>query len=59
MLRFARTATIVIGLIPIPFAIFAPDILSMVFFAMALSITLAVIVVLMIYFRVLAVAEEQ
>ncbi|MFB6802580.1 sodium:solute symporter family protein [Peribacillus butanolivorans] len=49
-LRFARTATIVIGLIPIPFAIFAPEILSTVFFARALRTTLAVIVVLMFYF---------
>ncbi|MGF6947577.1 SSS family solute:Na+ symporter [Neobacillus sp. B4I6] len=49
-LRFARIATIVMGLIPIPFAIFAPEILSTVFFARALRTTLAVIVVLMFYF---------
>lgn len=38
------------GLIPIPFAIFAPEILNTIFFARALRTTLAVIVVLMFYF---------
>ncbi len=49
-LLFARIATIGMGLIPIPFAIFAPEILNTIFFARALRTTLAVIVVLMFYF---------
>jgi solute:Na+ symporter, SSS family len=49
-LRFSRMATIVIGLLPIPFAIFAPQILTTIFFARALRTTLAVIVILMFYF---------
>jgi SSS family solute:Na+ symporter len=49
-LRFSRIATVVMGLLPIPFAIFAPKILSTIFFARALRTTLAVIVILMFYF---------
>ncbi|UZJ76841.1 hypothetical protein [Fictibacillus sp. KU28468] len=43
-------ATIVMGLLPIPFAIFTPEILNTIFFARALRTTIAVIVVLMFYF---------
>ncbi|MCQ6267378.1 sodium:solute symporter family protein [Fictibacillus sp. WQ 8-8] len=49
-LRFSRVATIVMGLLPIPFAIFTPEILNTIFFARALRTTIAVIVVLMFYF---------
>ncbi|MEH7415630.1 sodium:solute symporter family protein [Neobacillus drentensis] len=49
-LRFSRIATVVMGLLPIPFAIFAPQILTTIFFARALRTTIAVIVVLMFYF---------
>ncbi|MDM5201179.1 sodium:solute symporter family protein [Fictibacillus enclensis] len=49
-LRFSRIATIVMGLLPIPFAIFAPEILNTIFFARALRTTIAVIVILMFYF---------
>jgi solute:Na+ symporter, SSS family len=38
------------GLLPIPFAIFAPQILTTIFFARALRTTIAVIVVLMFHF---------
>lgn len=48
-LRFARVATVVMGLIPIPFAIFVPQILNTMFFARALRTTIAVVVVLMFY----------
>lgn len=49
-LRFSRIATIIMGLIPIPFAIFVPQILNTMFFARALRTTIAVVVVLMFYF---------
>lgn len=49
-LRFSRVTTIVMGLLPIPFAIFAPEILNTIFFARALRTTLAVIVIVMLYF---------
>lgn len=49
-LRFSRVATVVMGLLPIPFAIFTPEILNTIFFARALRTTIAVIVILMFYF---------
>jgi SSS family solute:Na+ symporter len=49
-LRFSRIATVIMGLLPIPFAIFAPQILNTIFFARALRTTIAVIVILMFYF---------
>ena len=48
-LRFSRAATVVMGLLPIPFAIFVPQILNTMFFARALRTTIAVVVVLMFY----------
>lgn len=48
-LKFSRIATVIMGLIPIPFAIFAPGILKTIFFARALRTTLAVIVIVMFY----------
>ncbi len=48
-LRFSRLATAVMGLLPIPFAIFVPQILNTMFFARALRTTIAVVVVLMFY----------
>ena len=48
-LRFSRVATVVMGLVPIPFAIFVPQILNTMFFARALRTTIAVVVVLMFY----------
>jgi len=48
-LRFSRMATIIMGLLPVPFAIFVPQILNTMFFARALRTTIAVVVVLMFY----------
>ena len=48
-LRFSRLATIAMGLIPVPFAIFVPQILNTMFFARALRTTIAVVVILMFY----------
>jgi solute:Na+ symporter, SSS family len=44
-LRFVRSMTVLVGLIPIPLAIFAPDILKVTFLAKSLRATLAVLVV--------------
>jgi SSS family solute:Na+ symporter len=49
-LRFSRLATVALGLLPIPFAIFTPEIINTTFFARALRTTIAVVVVLMFYF---------
>jgi SSS family solute:Na+ symporter len=48
-LRFSRIATMVMGLMPIPFAIFVPQILNTMFFSRALRTTIAVVVILMFY----------
>ena len=48
-LRFVRSMTVVVGLIPIPLAIFAPDILKVTFLAKSLRATLAVLVVFAFY----------
>ena len=48
-LRFVRIATILVGLIPIPLAIFAPDILKVTFLAKSLRATLAVLVLFAFY----------
>ncbi|MCL6593168.1 MAG: sodium:solute symporter family protein, partial [Alicyclobacillus sp.] len=49
LLFISRCLTIVMGLLPIPFAIFAPQILNTIFFARALRTTIAVVVVWMFY----------
>jgi solute:Na+ symporter, SSS family len=48
-LRFSRVATVVMGLLPVPFAVFVPQILETQFFGRALRTSIAVIVVLMFY----------
>lgn len=48
-LRFVRIMTVLVGLIPIPLAIFAPDILKVTFLAKSLRATLAVLVVFAFY----------
>ena len=48
-LRFVRSMTVLVGLIPIPLAIFAPDILKVTFLAKSLRATLAVLVVFAFY----------
>ena len=48
-LRFSRIATLIMGLMPIPFAIFVPQILNTMFFSRALRTTIAVVVILMFY----------
>ncbi|MGU3539885.1 sodium:solute symporter family protein [Methylobacterium sp. A54F] len=48
-LRFVRIMTILVGLIPIPLAIFAPDILKVTFLAKSLRATLAVLVIFAFY----------
>lgn len=48
-LMFVRVATVVVGLIPLPFAILAPDVLKVTFLAKALRATLAVLVLLLFY----------
>jgi SSS family solute:Na+ symporter len=48
--RFSRIATIIMGLIPIPFAIFVPEILNTMFFARALRTSIAIVVILMFYY---------
>jgi SSS family solute:Na+ symporter len=48
-LRFVRIMTVFVGLIPIPLAIFAPDILKVTFLAKSLRATLAVLVVFAFY----------
>ena len=47
--RFVRSMTVLVGLIPIPLAIFAPDILKVTFLAKSLRATLAVLVVFAFY----------
>lgn len=48
-LAFVRAATIVVGLLPIPLAIYAPDILKVTFLAKSLRTTLAVLVLFAFY----------
>ena len=48
-LRFVRSMTMLVGLIPIPLAIFAPDILKVTFLAKSLRATLAVLVIFAFY----------
>lgn len=48
-LNFVRFATIFVGLLPIPLAIFAPDVLKVTFLAKSLRATLAVLVLLIFY----------
>ncbi|WP_305546832.1 hypothetical protein [Methylobacterium sp. NEAU K] len=48
-LRFVRVTTILVGLFPIPLAIFAPDILKVTFLAKSLRATLAVLVLFAFY----------
>jgi SSS family solute:Na+ symporter len=48
-LRFVRIATIAVGLLPIPFALFSTHLLVIVFLARALRTSLAILVILMFY----------
>jgi SSS family solute:Na+ symporter len=48
-LAFVRLATIAVGLLPIPLAIYAPDILKVTFLAKSLRATLAVLVLFAFY----------
>lgn len=48
-LRFSRISTILMGLLPIPFAIFVPQILNTLFFARGLRTSISAVVVLMFY----------
>jgi SSS family solute:Na+ symporter len=48
-LNWVRIATLVVGLLPIPLAIYAPDVLKVTFLAKALRSTLAVLVLLIFY----------
>ena len=48
-LNFVRIATLVVGLAPIPLAIFVPDVLKVTFLAKSLRATLAVLVLLIFY----------
>lgn len=48
-LRFVRVATVLVGLLPIPLAIYAPDILKVTFLAKSLRTTLAVLVLFAFY----------
>ncbi|ACA15816.1 Na+/solute symporter [Methylobacterium sp. 4-46] len=48
-LAFVRVATVVVGLVPIPLAIYAPDILKVTFLAKSLRTTLAVLVLFAFY----------
>jgi len=48
-LRFSRISTIIMGLLPIPFAIFVPQILNTLFFARGLRTSISAVVVLMFY----------
>ncbi len=48
-LAFVRAATIAVGLLPIPLAIYAPDILKVTFLAKSLRTTLAVLVLFAFY----------
>jgi solute:Na+ symporter, SSS family len=48
-LNWVRIATLVVGLLPIPLAIYAPDILKVTFLAKSLRSTLAVLVLLIFY----------
>ena len=48
-LVFVRAATLLVGLVPIPLAIFAPDVLKVTFLAKSLRATLAVLVLFAFY----------
>ncbi|MFX8883474.1 hypothetical protein ABTM86_20090, partial [Acinetobacter baumannii] len=48
-LMFLRLATITMGLLPIPLALFVPDVLKVSFLAKALRLSLAVLVLLIFY----------
>jgi SSS family solute:Na+ symporter len=48
-LRFSRISTIMMGLLPIPFAIYVPQILNTLFFARGLRTSISAVVVLMFY----------
>jgi len=48
-LNFVRIASIIVGLLPIPLAIFTPDVLKVTFLAKSLRLTLAVLVLFMFY----------
>ena len=48
-LTFVRIATLVVGLLPIPLAIYVPDVLKVTFLAKSLRATLAVLVLLIFY----------
>jgi SSS family solute:Na+ symporter len=48
-LYFVRIATLVVGLLPVPLALYAPDVLKVTFLAKSLRATLAVLVLLIFY----------
>jgi solute:Na+ symporter, SSS family len=48
-LRITRIVSIIVGLLPIPFALFVPGLLKTIFFARALRTTIAVVAVFMFY----------
>ena len=48
-LRITRIVSIIVGLLPIPFALFVPGLLKTIFFARALRTTIAVAAVFMFY----------
>jgi SSS family solute:Na+ symporter len=48
-LHFVRIATLVVGLLPVPLALYAPDVLKVTFLAKSLRATLAVLVLLIFY----------
>jgi SSS family solute:Na+ symporter len=48
-LNFVRIATLVVGLLPVPLALYAPDVLKVTFLAKSLRATLAVLVLLIFY----------
>lgn len=48
-LCFVRWAAVVVGLLPVPLALYAPDVLKVTFLAKSLRLTLAVLVLLLFY----------
>jgi len=48
-LTFVRVATVLVGLLPIPLAIFTPNVLAVTFLAKSLRAALAVLVLLVFY----------
>lgn len=49
MLAYSRIVTLIVGLLPIPFAMFVPGLLKTIFFARALRTAIAVLAVFMFY----------